>query len=78
LAIIALDGYAASREALSVATASVSFEERSGAAFWAAEPHQSCEPQSVPICPEQDVSVLGSFLEAALLNFQPCLTEFVG
>jgi hypothetical protein len=32
----------------------------------------------MPICPQQDVSVLGSFLEAALLNFQPRLIEFVG
>jgi hypothetical protein len=42
------------------------------------EPHQSCKPQSVPICPQQHISVLGSFLEAALLNFSPRLIELIG
>jgi hypothetical protein len=37
------------------------------------EPHQSCKPQSL-----QHISVLGSFLEAALLNFSPRLIELIG
>jgi hypothetical protein len=42
------------------------------------EPHQSCKPQSVPICPQQHIPVLGSFLQPALLNFSPRLIDFVG
>ena len=35
----------------------------------AAEPRQSCEPLSVLICPQHDISVLGSFFEIALLKY---------
>jgi hypothetical protein len=41
------------------------------------EPHQSCKPQSVPIYPQQHISVLGSFLEAASLNFSPRLIRLI-
>src|SRR6476660_4583414 len=42
------------------------------------ELHQPCKPQSVPIRPQQHISVLGSFLEAALLNFSPRLIDLIG
>jgi hypothetical protein len=61
-------GHAASCEALSVAMGSL-FEERGGAASGLLSFTQSCEPQSVSICPQHDVSVLKSFVEAALINF---------
>jgi hypothetical protein len=32
----------------------------------------------VPICPQQRISVLRSFLQAASLNFSPRLIEFIG
>src|SRR5262249_31402292 len=40
-----------------------------------AEPRQSCEPLSALICPEHDVSVLGSSFETALLKFKQHLIE---
>ena len=40
-----------------------------------AEPRQSCEPLSVLICPEHDVSVPGSSFETALLKFKQHLIE---
>jgi hypothetical protein len=45
--------------------------------IWAAEPRQFCEPPSLPICPQHDVSLLGGFLQAALLKFYPRPIELV-
>src|SRR6266446_5561603 len=43
----------------------------------AAEPRQPCEPPSLLICPQHHASVLGTFLEVALLKLQRCPIEVI-